>query len=176
MTTSSGVQNYFETDAYEESRARLLERREAAQRRARELAERRRARELEIQRQLRVGEPARDDDALNSGAARGVKKRTKPTPSAASEELDTNAGATTGRNRSARQALPGAGDDSDKGGSTIVEEVAEVDDPALDVGPTGTGRGRRALPSAGDDSDARGGECRAFGDCEPGFRPYRRWH
>ena len=41
MTT--GVQNYFETDAYEENRARLLERREAAQRRARELAEKRRA-------------------------------------------------------------------------------------------------------------------------------------
>lgn len=48
MTTSSGVRNYFETDEYEESRARLLERREAAQRRARELAEKRRAREQEI--------------------------------------------------------------------------------------------------------------------------------
>lgn len=85
---------------------------------------------------------ARDEDALNSGAARGVKKRTKPTPSAASEELDTNAGATAGRNRGARQALPGAGDDADVDGEESPEKViVETDDPALDVASTGTGRG-----------------------------------
>lgn len=48
MTTSSGLQNYFETDAYEENRARLQERREAEQRRARELAEKRRALETRL--------------------------------------------------------------------------------------------------------------------------------
>ena len=197
MTTSSGVQNYFETDAYEENRARLLERREAAQKRARELAEKRRARELEIQRQLRVGEPARDDDALNSGFARGVKKKSRtpdeqelnarPTGAERNahakrktraeqggevdrDEQDLNSGAARGvkrapRNRDdnnsgdvvkvsgeGRDSLPGAGDDSDKGG-TILEPPDVVDDETDDEVETVTPDERLLFSGAGEPTD-----------------------
>ena len=129
MTTTPDTFNYFETDEYEESRARLRERREAAQRHAREQeikdalnfvgadtqvqkqksslprgdeinsrptgAEQNAHAERKV-RAEQGGEVDRDEQDLNSGAARGVKR--------APRNRDEN----------------NYGDDSDTGGAVIV--------------------------------------------------------